>query len=365
MSLLARPGSDDDWGEVVDLHEPTLRRVIMRRTADRTLVEDALQETYVRAWRARVSGSQRGLPDARWMRTLASRASIDVFRRQPRMDHLDPAALVGEWLTADRAAPPGSDEHVDALVSRQAVRWAFRRLTPRQRRLLVLRGVRNLTYREIAEREGIGEGAVASALNRARERLRIHLAEYAEGARSKPALVALAYEAFVRARARMARVQSVLGAHVGEVVGTTAALGLAVAMTAAVPEAPIELSAASSLSDSGAGVAVNILRDVAVAEDGAGDTGRGTAAPPRPTATASEAAPPDVSSRAPLADVDRQVAVTPEEVVVRYRIDLAPYTPGAQRNEATVTVYCMRSKVLRPACPTMTALPGNQGNGSQ
>lgn len=335
----------------------------MRRTADRSLVEDALQETYARAWRARISGLQCGMPDVRWMRMLATRASIDLYRRQPRTDELDPAALVGEWLTADRVAPPGSDEHIEALVSRQAVRWAFRRLTGRQRRLLVLRGVRNLSYREIAEREGISEGAVASALNRARERLRVHLAEHNEGHTGTPALGALAYAGLARARARVARVQSVLGAHVGELVGTTAALGIAVVITAPVPVPSTEL-AASSAAWAGAGVGATVPSDLAMADDSTDDTGRVAAAPPSSTATAREAASPDVPAVA-LADVDRQVAITPEEAAVRYRIDLAPYTPGAQRNEATVTVYCMRSVALRPACPTMTDLPGNQGNGSQ
>lgn len=340
----------------------------MRRTADRSLVEDALQETYARAWRARISGSQRGMPDARWMRMLATRASIDVYRRQPRMDELDPAALVGEWLTADRTAPPGSDEHIEALVSRQAVRWAFRRLTGRQRRLLVLRGVRNLSYREIAEREGISESAVASALNRARERLRVHLAEHNEGRTSKRALGALAYASLARARARVARVQSVLGAHVGELVGTTAALGIAVAITAPVPMSSTELAASSSAAWAGAGVGAAVRSDIAMADDSTDDSGRVTAAPPSSPARATEPASPDLPATAPLAHVDRQVAITPQEVAVRYRIDLAPYTPGAQRNEATVTVYCMRSMVLRPACPAMTELPGNQGtqgNGSQ
>lgn len=353
VSLLATPGRDDDWRDVVDLYEPTLRRVIIRRTADRNLVDDVLQETYARAWRARVSGRHEGMPDARWMSLLATRASIDLYRRQPQGEKLDPAALVGEWLTADRATAPGSDEHLDALVSRQALRWAFRRLTPRQRRLLVLRGVRNLTYREIAEREGISENAVASALNRARERLRVKLLDFAEGRTGARAGLLVAGGLVQRVRVRMARLQSTSGARVGELVGTTAALGIAVAMTAV---SPVPDDGATSSVRVTNGV-VDVIALVATTAEPAEIVDGRDGTRPRPTpglpsraaSTGAAASTPGPLRTATTLDVGA------EEMT--FRLDVAVDLPGIDdRSSVWVEVYCTRSALLRPACPTLDSL---------
>lgn len=360
VSLLATPGSDDDWGEVVDLYKPTLRRVIVRRTADRNLVEDVLQETYARAWRARLSGAQQGMPDARWMTLLATRASIDLFRRQPPVESVertDPAALVGEWLTADRAAPPGSDEHVDALVSRQALRWAFRRLTLRQRRLLVLRGVRNLSYRQIAEREGISESAVASALSRARERLRANLAAYAEGRTGNPVAAVLGLGVLQRVRTRLARVQSTVGAHAVELAWTTAALGVAVAV-ASPPPVSTELRSTTAPP----------IGEGDVTTPG-GPFGSPDTTADRSTPRATALSPVDgrlpghatatPSTQGPLRTATN-LDVGAEEMT--FRLDMAIDIPGVDdRGSLVVEVYCTRNALVSPACPALDALePGDE-----
>lgn len=352
MSLLAGSGSDDDWGAVVDLYEPTLRRVIMRRTADRNLVDDVLQETYARAWRARLSGAQQGMPDARWMSLLATRASVDVYRRQPPGEKVDPATLVGEWLTADRAAPPGSDEHVDALVSRHALRWAFHRLTPRQRRLLVLRGVRSLSYREIAEREGISENAVASALNRARERLRANLADYAEGRTGKPAVVVLGLALVDRVRTRLARLQATVGAHAVELAWTTAALGVAVVVASPPPvstelrSAPAErLGEGDIMTPGAASVSPDTTTD-GVTSPTTGLSPVHGRRPGQATATPSTEGPVRTATN---------VEVGAQETT--FRLDLAVDVPGIEdRSWVAVELYCTRSALLRPACPTLDSL---------
>lgn len=353
VSLLAGPGSDDDWGDVVDRYEPTLRRVIMRRTADRSLVEDVLQETYVRAWRARLSGAQRGMPDARWMRLLATRASIDVYRREPPPhEKVDPAALVGAWLTADRAVPPGSDEHVDALVSRQALRWAFRRLTPRQRRLLVSRGVRNLTYREIAEREGISENAVASALNRARERLRANLADYTDG-RAGTGALAVGIGVVERLRTRLARVQATIGAHALELAWTTAVLGVAVAVTSPSlsPSSSVEVRAAAAWRIGDSAPMVHVVSPAA--DDASSDRVTWQATPLSPGGHGDAGTGGERAADAPL-HTATTLDVGAQEMT--FRVDVVVDLPGIDdRSSLVVQVYCTRNALVSPACPVLDA----------
>ncbi|HEX9969108.1 MAG TPA: sigma-70 family RNA polymerase sigma factor, partial [Acidimicrobiales bacterium] len=234
MSIVAAEGAGDDWGEVVDLHEASLRRVIGSRTQHADEVDDILQDTYLRALRAGRHPLRAELSDEGWLRMLARRASVDAYRnRRRRLIPVDHLSLVADPATADATASPGSDEHLDAMATREAVRWAFRRLSPRQQRLLVLRGVDQLTYQQMAALEETTVEALASALNRARERLRANIDDYRKHeARRLPVAALLGLDVVRRVRDRFARAQAVLSPHLFELAGATMAVGMAAVLSA-------------------------------------------------------------------------------------------------------------------------------------
>ena len=339
MSIATTNGAGDEWRDLVEQHEPALRRFIGKRMANRHLVDDAVQETYLRAIRSP------NRPDGRWLRVLARRASVDVYRREPPPGpEVDPLSLVAEWAAAEHGGFPGSDEHVAAIVSRQSVRWAFARLSPRHQRLLLMRGVHDLTYDEMAQREGVSSEALTSALNRARERLRAGLQAYERGS-----LAAVAGWG-ARLRLRASRIHAtVVSLPVVELAGTTLAVGLvAVAsmnttdhpatvatiavVTAAPSEAPTPAPAAAT--------------SVVEATPGPSPTGHAPS-PPGPPAT----------RMAPVADPTTKVVVTPDESTVRITVDSDAGT-GTSTTWAGATFSCSRSTVLASTCPLHDEVPG-------
>ena len=128
--------------------------------------DDALQETMLRAWK----GSDRYEPRAQlstWLHTIATNVCLTAIARRRSL----PAQLIEdlEYLQ------PYPDRLLDDLVTRETVELAFiiaiQLLPPKQRAVLILRDVLGWSAKEVAEVLESSEGAVTSALQRARKSL--------------------------------------------------------------------------------------------------------------------------------------------------------------------------------------------------
>jgi RNA polymerase sigma-70 factor, ECF subfamily len=153
-------------------------------------VDDAVQETLVRAWRA--FDDFEGRSSLRvWLHRIATNVCLDMRRaKQRRARPMDPAVWpMGGGATRDRRRDPawlepvpvgharstGGDDPADRTVTRDAVRralvTALVRLPPRQRSVLILRDVLLWQAAEVAELHGTTVTAINSALGRARSNL--------------------------------------------------------------------------------------------------------------------------------------------------------------------------------------------------
>jgi RNA polymerase sigma-70 factor (ECF subfamily) len=151
--------------------------------------EDAVQETFVRAWRGldRFEGRSKLRS---WLYRIATNVCVDMLngrKRRARPIDLGPAstadATLGErlgqdtWIEPvpdDRAVPSGGDP-ADVAVARESIRLAFvaalQHLPPRQRAVLILREVLRWHADEVAELLDTSVASVNSALQRARATL--------------------------------------------------------------------------------------------------------------------------------------------------------------------------------------------------
>ena len=134
--------------------------------ADRTLAEDIVQETWLRAvsaWR------RNGAPEnaAGWLVKVASNLLASHLRRK-RPVSVDPAEL------------EVADERVAADTQSAAVlvNWGLSRLKKRQAKLLEAFHFENKSVRNIALENGLSERAVDGRLRRARQNLREVLSPY-------------------------------------------------------------------------------------------------------------------------------------------------------------------------------------------
>jgi RNA polymerase sigma-70 factor (TIGR02960 family) len=140
--------------------------------------EDAVQETYLRAWRSRDSFDGSAALRA-WLYKIATNVCLDAIRRANRRPLGRSLESIGEvpWIgpypdrLLDEIAPP-EDEPDKVVVARETIELAFlaavQLLPPRQRAVLILRDVLEWSARETADLLEMSVVAVNSALQRAR-----------------------------------------------------------------------------------------------------------------------------------------------------------------------------------------------------
>jgi RNA polymerase sigma factor (sigma-70 family) len=129
------------------------------------LAEDAVQQTFVNAWRAadRVDVDR---DPASWFATIAKRAAIDIYRREARR----PASALGDVATDDPAVvslPPDIDK-LDAVWH---VRRAIDALAPDEAAIVRMQHLDGMTHVEISDKLGIALGTVKSRSHRAHGKL--------------------------------------------------------------------------------------------------------------------------------------------------------------------------------------------------
>jgi RNA polymerase sigma-70 factor (TIGR02960 family) len=141
--------------------------------------EDAVQETMLRAWRARETFD--GTQPRAWLYRIATNTSLDAIRARKRrpqaMSSFDempwlqpyPDHLLGEIA-------PSDDEPDAVLVARETIELAFlaviQLLPPRQRAVLIMRDVLEWSAAETADALEMTVAGVNSALQRAKATLR-------------------------------------------------------------------------------------------------------------------------------------------------------------------------------------------------
>lgn len=164
---LARLGDRHAFDEVLRRHDDRMRGLAYRLLADRHAMDDALQEAYIKAYRA-LDRFRAGSDFGTWLYRITYNACIDELRRRKRM----PVA------TADPIDPesgrPGPERVVSAA---ETVRGALASLPTDQRVTVVLVDGEGFDHREAAEILGVAPGTVASRLHRARAALRRVLGE--------------------------------------------------------------------------------------------------------------------------------------------------------------------------------------------
>ncbi|HEV7961274.1 MAG TPA: sigma-70 family RNA polymerase sigma factor [Actinoplanes sp.] len=154
-----------DFAAATDPYRPELLAHCYRLLGSVHDAEDAVQETYVRAWRAydRFEGRS---SVRRWLYSIATRASLTAIEQRSRRANLEP--LPDSLVSGDDPA--------GAVAARAGVRLAFvaalQHLPARQRAALVLRDVLDWPAADVAGMLDTTAASVNSALQRARATLK-------------------------------------------------------------------------------------------------------------------------------------------------------------------------------------------------
>lgn len=167
--------------ELAERHRRELHVHCYRMLGSFQDAEDAVQETFLKAWRARATYEGRSTVRA-WLYRIATNTCLDLLaRRRPE------PATGGEvmWLQPypdsllDELPAADADEPEALAVARETIELAYvvavQHLAPRPRAALILRDVMGWPAKDVAELLGDSVNSVNSALQRARAGMREHL----------------------------------------------------------------------------------------------------------------------------------------------------------------------------------------------
>jgi RNA polymerase sigma-70 factor (ECF subfamily) len=171
----AKAGDRQAFTEVVRHYDDRLRAVAYRLLGDRAAMDDALQETYVKAFRA-LPSFREDAGHGTWLYQITYRACVDHLRRESR-HQVDSRIQVDStgWSRADTAAPTA--DPAATATSRTDLQRALATLPVDQRAAVLLVDAEGLDYEAAAAVLGVAPGTIASRLSRARAALRAVLAE--------------------------------------------------------------------------------------------------------------------------------------------------------------------------------------------
>lgn len=184
--LAARDGDERAFGELAERYRPELRAHCYRMLGSLDEAEDLVQDTFLRAWRARDTFRLEGRWSFRaWLYRIATNACLNQLTRDPHRRVL-PAQLGPAGDPNEPVAPPvdlpwlqpfpdamltGEDPEA-IVVAKESIELAYlaaiQHLPPKQRAALILREVAGWSAKDVAALLETTDAAVTSALQRAR-----------------------------------------------------------------------------------------------------------------------------------------------------------------------------------------------------
>jgi RNA polymerase sigma factor (sigma-70 family) len=164
--------------ELYELTSSRLFGVALRVVGNREWAEDVLQEAYLNIWRIADHYRAALSPPLAWMGVIVRSRALDFLRRRAseRADTAVQLDAASETVAGD--APDPMDVS-DASEQAWALHECLRKLEARQREVLSLAYLRDLSHGELAEQLKLPLGTVKTWIRRGIEQLRNCMARFA------------------------------------------------------------------------------------------------------------------------------------------------------------------------------------------
>ncbi len=174
-----RAGSEAALRELYDLTSARLYGVALRVVGKRDWAEDVLQEAYLNIWR--IAGDYRAniSPPLAWMGVIVRSRALDFLRRRAS-ERADAALELDDAITETVAGDsPNPMDTSQASEQAWALHECLRKLEARQREVVSLAYLRDLSHGELAEQLKLPLGTVKTWIRRGLEQLRGCMARFA------------------------------------------------------------------------------------------------------------------------------------------------------------------------------------------
>ena len=166
------------WQEIVQQYNRRIYNICCRFSGSPDDAADLTQEAFIKVYRTLGSFDGTRAAFMTWVTTITRNLLVDHFRRG-KYDRItdsleatpggqEDGLTLGDQLQ-DQAASP--EERVQSQQTQKMVHEALQQLSPELREAVILRDLRDMDYKEIAEVLKVPEGTVKSRINRGRTEL--------------------------------------------------------------------------------------------------------------------------------------------------------------------------------------------------
>jgi RNA polymerase sigma-70 factor (ECF subfamily) len=164
----ARGGDVRAFAALVDAYYARCLRFALHMLSSRTDAEEAVQDTFVRVYRALPNYEERESFEPWLFRILANRCRSAGARARRRAELVE---------YGDVPETPTEGRHDSAIAWREEINHALAALPPEQREAFLMRHVEDLSYQDMAVATGTGVSALKMRVKRACDALRVRLTE--------------------------------------------------------------------------------------------------------------------------------------------------------------------------------------------
>jgi RNA polymerase sigma-70 factor (ECF subfamily) len=168
----ARDGDVRAFAALVDVYYARCLRFALHMLSSRSDAEEAVQDTFVRVYRALPKYEEREAFEPWLFRILANRCRSAGARERRH------AELVEYGEVPERQSGSGHD---DAIAWREEIGIALAALPDEQREAFLMRHVEDLSYEDMSVATGAGVSALKMRVKRACDALRVRLTEVDRG----------------------------------------------------------------------------------------------------------------------------------------------------------------------------------------
>lgn len=168
----ARSGDTGDaeaFRELVERYSARIFRIAWRILGDEAAAEDAVQETFLRAYRSLARFDARS-QFGTWLHRIAANTAVEILRKHQHQRLRQ--ERIGEETGEASSTDPGPDRRALSQEVERAVRGALAGLSPMERAAFVLRHFEGRSIAEICGALGLRESAGKQAIFRAVQKLR-------------------------------------------------------------------------------------------------------------------------------------------------------------------------------------------------
>lgn len=176
LARLASSGDESAFGEIMRRYGPRVFRVASRFFRERSQVEDAAQEIFLKAFTELKSYAGRGSMEG-WLTRIATNTCLNMIRSAKRRPQLTGANLTeseSSWVESQlaQAATERHQSREKSFVAADLAGRVLQTLSPEDQLVLTMIDGEDAPVKEVSEATGWSESKVKVLAFRARRRMR-------------------------------------------------------------------------------------------------------------------------------------------------------------------------------------------------